>query len=97
MDFDSTFVGIDDRSGRFGEVRIEQCLHCERRWLVYFFEIEGISESGRWYRGEIGPDDGTPIAPTEALDVIGGLDSYFVGGSYFRSEGTLTSGEIRRP
>jgi len=96
-DFDSTFVGVDDQSGRFGEVRIEQCQSCGRRWLTYFFEIEGITESGRWYRGEIGPDDGTPLAPTAALAIIGNLEWYFVGGSYYRSEGTRTSGEIRRP
>ena len=90
-------MGVDDASGRFAEVRIDRCLRCASRWLVYFFEVVGAARSGRWYRGEIGPDDGTPLSPTDALEIIGGLEWYFVGGPWFRSEGTRTSGEIRRP
>src|SRR4051812_5778398 len=68
--FYRTPLGVDPQNGRYADVSIDFCFNCWRNWLHYQFEIEGISHSGRWYRGilegydhaleitwEIGPED----------------------------------------
>jgi hypothetical protein len=93
--FVSTDIGIDKTEGRFAEVRIKTCKKCAQKWLHYFFEIEGQTGSGRWYRGAISNESAEAMTAEHAAGFLEGLESYFVGGSYFGSLGTKGSGSIR--
>jgi len=93
-DFDSDPVGIDDRQGRFGEVSIEACTKCNQRWLRYFVEYEGFSNSARWYRGCISDKEAKEMTPHGAIEVLERLDWYYYGGSYFATPGIRGSGEL---
>ena len=74
--FTSTLLGVDESHGRFGEVSLQRCLNCQRLWLQYFVEYEGSSQSGRWYRGEITPEN--------AVTILKSLPEVVYGGSWFR-------------
>jgi len=89
--FDSVMVGVDEGNGRFGEVSIETCRICSRRWLRYLSEYEAFPKSGRWYRGLVTGEVARTVTPETALAVLGGLEWRFAGGSYFDSEGFKTS------
>jgi len=86
-DFESRELGIDETRGRFAEVGIERCRHCGQHWLRYRYEIEGISRSGRWYRGAIEPAQAESVTPAAALNMLSRLAWYLYGGSYFGSTG----------
>lgn len=73
--FVSTTIGTDVTNGRFGEVSLETCQHCHRVWLRYFVEYEDISQSGRWFRGELKPE--------QAVVLLEQMDTVLHGGSYF--------------
>lgn len=88
-DFASTYLGCDPSEGRYAEVSLQRCLRCERVWLVYQFEIEGLSHSGRWYRGLLQPEQVAAVRPQQAAALLASLPSCFVGGSYFESSGFL--------
>lgn len=73
--------GSDARDGRFADVTVETCRACGRRWLGYAWEVEGISRSGRWYRGLTRAD--VEITVENAAATLESLDWYWAGGSYF--------------
>ena len=93
-DFESTEIGVDKTNGRFGEVSIETCKRCNRKWLRYFVEYEEFSKSGRWYRGLISEEVASTVTPQSAVEVLGNLDWHFSGGSYFETTGRRSSGPI---
>ena len=86
--FERRYLGVDELSGRFGEVTIETCRRCGQRWLHYFYEIEGFPSSGRWYRGTVSEEQVDRATAGNALRVLGTLSWHFAGGSSFGSEGT---------
>jgi len=83
IDFHERFVGMDPRSGRFGDVSILTCRRCGRRWLRYSWENEGFTASGRWGVGVVSPDVAASMTAEAALATLEGLAWYFIGGSYF--------------
>jgi len=94
-DYESRFVGVDKRNGRYGEVAIETCKHCGRKWLRYFVEYEAFSSSGRWYRGIVSPEMEAMLTPENAVEMLESLPRYFYGGSYFSTAGMEGSGPLR--
>jgi hypothetical protein len=82
-DYDRTGIGIDETAGRFAEVSVERCVHCDRLWLRYFIESEGHSQTGRWYRGVVTAGQAQAVTPEAALDVLAGLPWLLYGGSYY--------------
>ncbi|MDP3676347.1 MAG: hypothetical protein Q8R44_14840 [Novosphingobium sp.] len=90
-DFKTTRIGVDEAGGRFAEVSIERCRRCGQRWLRYFFEIEGLSRSGRWYRGAISREQAKQATPANGLTTLSGLGWHFYGGSYFDTAGGRSS------
>lgn len=95
LTFDSEFIGVDDKNGRYGEVSIKSCKKCGSKWLHYFVEYESFSRSGRWYRGAIEKDLVSKITASTAVHYLDKTDLRFAGGSYFESDGFLATGEIR--
>jgi hypothetical protein len=93
-DFDSRKIGVDQTKGRFGEVSIETCKACGRQWLHYFVEYEGVSNSGRWYRGLVSEEVTRTVTPDTAVSVLERLEKRFAGGSYFDSPGFRSSDPI---
>lgn len=87
-------VGIDRENGRFGEVSIETCSDCERRWLKYAVAYEAFSGSGRWYRGQIAKSVAERIRAEDAVTTLEALDWFFFGGSYFKTSGKRGSGKL---
>ncbi len=73
--FESFFLGTDTAKGRFGDVTLELCKECGRRWLCYQMEVEGLSHSGQWYRGE--------LSSGNAALILSALPEVLYGGSYF--------------
>jgi hypothetical protein len=94
-DFDSVMVGVDEGRGRFGEVSVETCRICSRRWLRYFVEYEAFPNSGRWYRGLVTDAAARAVRPATALQALEKLEWRFAGGSYFDSTGFRTSEPVR--
>ena len=92
--FDRRSVGIDETNGRFGEVSIETCLQCGRKWLRYFVEYEAFSRSGRWYRGLIADKVVDTVTPETAVTILESLNWHFCGGSYFNSTGFKHRGPL---
>lgn len=93
-DFDAVSIGIDDINNRFGEVSILTCKKCRRKWLHYFMEVEGISESGRWYRGLLSRRQAEEVRPGTAVGMLRDMKWHFFGGSYFRSTGIMREGPL---
>ncbi len=91
-DFASRPVGVDETAGRFAEVSIETCRACGRHWLRYLVEYEGISRSGRWYRGLISEEVARTVRPEIAPEALQGLAWRFAGGSYSASTGFRITG-----
>ena len=85
-------LGTDKTNGRFGTVSIATCNLCGQKWLRYQVEYEAFGKSGRWYRGLLPPDAAQTPVPESAVDLLGRMDWYFAGGSYFDSPGLRTSG-----
>jgi hypothetical protein len=76
--FERTFLGTDDL---YAEVSIDHCKECGRNWLHYLLEFESVGRSGRWYRGEVGPE--TAVTHRNAAAVFAGMKGYFAGGTYY--------------
>ncbi len=93
-DFDSAAVGVDETNGRFGEVSIETCRLCDRRWLRYVVEYEAFSRSGRWYRGLVTDAIARSVQPESAVKVLQSLAWRFAGGDYFDSTGFKSTGPV---
>lgn len=87
-DYRSTPLGTDRRGGRYAEVSLERCTHCDRTWLRYFFEEEGVSGSGRWYRGLVTPTQAAEATAASALQLLTVLPFHQYGGSYYGRCGT---------
>ena len=94
LDYTKHFIGTDETNGRFGEVTIEKCKHCNSLWLHYFVEYESFSKSGRWYRGLITQENSTNITPENSIDYLKSLEWHLYGGSYFNATGKKGSGNI---
>ena len=94
LDYDSQSLGVDETNGRFGEVTIDTCKACGKKWLQYFVEYPSFSESGRWYRGLVTPEIVKSITPERAPELLAGLPWHFSGGSYFRTTGRRGTGPI---
>lgn len=94
-DFESVRVGVDKGRGRFGEVSVETCRNCGRRWLRYLIEYEAFPKSGRWYRGLVTDETARTVTPETALRMLEELPWRFAGGSFFGSTGFRTSDPVR--
>ena len=86
---------MDPSNGRYGNVVIETCQYCGSKWVHYQLEIEGLSQSGRWYRGMVADDELPSLTPETALSKVENLAWYMYGGSYYNSEGEIGSGKIK--
>ncbi|MBT2619160.1 MULTISPECIES: hypothetical protein [Chryseobacterium] len=93
-DYDSYELGTDHTNGRYGEVTIEICRRCKRKWVKYFVEYESFSRSGRWYRGIINDKNIEKITPENAIDYIENMEWYLYGGSYFSHTGAIGKGKV---
>lgn len=91
-DYTEVAIGTDDTGGRFGEVSLLTCKSCGHDWLKYHVEYEAFSKSGRWFRGPVSPEVARSVRPETALALLGSMEWYFAGGSYFDSTGFKTSG-----
>lgn len=87
-------IGVDNTGGLFGEVSILECRKCGRKWLHYSVENEGFSQSGRWYRGYVSNRTAKKVTPENAVKILEGMDSYYYGGSYFKTDGRRGSGKL---
>ena len=97
--FYRTPLGVDPQKGRYADVSIDFCFRCWRNWLHYQFEIEGISHSGRWYRGILEGYDyafeiSWEIGPGDAVRLLEEMPWYFAGGSYYGGKVFRTKGAI---
>ena len=93
-DYDKKFWGTDDTNGRFAEVTVETCIHCQTIWINYLVENESFSKSGRWYRGIISDQELTNLTPMKVVAYLEKLDWYIFGGSYFSSAGNYGKGKV---
>ncbi len=62
-DYDCELLGIDETNDRFGQVSVQTCQACGRKWVHYFVEYEAFSNSGRWYRGPVTPEMQLSLRP----------------------------------
>jgi hypothetical protein len=94
-DYTVSYIGVDETNGRFAEITLQTCIHCSTKWLIYLAEFEGISKSGRWYRGVITEKELKNIEPEEVVAYLEGLDWFIFGGSYFSSTGMYGKGNVQ--
>lgn len=78
----------------YAEVAILACPDCERRWLRYVYEVEAFSRSGRWYLGLLSAEAAAGLAVHNAREILGQLEWYFYGGSYYKGRTGKASGAI---
>lgn len=78
----------------FAEVSLHTCPDCGRPWLRYFYELEAFSGSGRWYLGPLSPAQLQAFTVVNARELLGQLDWYFYGGSYYGGKTGRASGPI---
>lgn len=90
----SQLLGVDPTGGRFADVEAAECAACGRMWLVYRWEIEAITKSGRWYAGVVPPEVIERVGPEEAPEVLEGLAWHLCGGSYFGGKVYRRSGPL---
>jgi hypothetical protein len=86
-DYDRRVLGVDEAGGRHGDVAIDRCKRCGREWLVYHYENEAFSRSGRWYRGIISPEQEERVTPANALAILAELPWHLYGGSHYETSG----------
>lgn len=70
--------------------RLLRCDRCGQIWLESTYEIEGVSKSGRWFRGALSPALVESVTAADASRVLSVLPSYFVGGSHFGEAGMFS-------
>ena len=78
--FDEKYLGTDRN---YADISIRRCQGCGRYWLHYHYENEAFSKSGRWYRGLISPEAADSVSAENALEILGKLDWYLAGGSFY--------------
>jgi hypothetical protein len=88
-------VGCDEQSGRFGEVTLQSCGDCGRRWLEYFVEYEAFTASGRRFRGLVSEQQAKELTAVSAAALLGALPWHFAWGSYFSGRWIRESGSAR--
>jgi hypothetical protein len=93
-DFALRDLGEDPTNGRYGEVRVETCLKCGRRWLHYAVEYASFSRSGRWFRALVSDAVAAKATPRKAIAIIEASNLRFAGGSYYDSTGFRLIGEV---
>jgi hypothetical protein len=81
--FESTYLGSDEAGGRFGDVNLMSCKSCGTHWLHYYYSVEGISRSGKWWRAKLVAHQEKSITAGNALKMIESAPWYFAGGSYY--------------
>ena len=86
--FEETDLGMDTH---YGEVSLKRCRHCGRVWLRSYYVQEAFTGSGRWYEGLVPPELEDSITADNALEVLGKLDGYLCGGSWY--EGRVVKGK----
>ena len=87
-------IGVDETSGRFGEVTLRRCTRCGRLWLRYFVEYEAFSESGRYYMGLISPHRARRMTAEEAVAYLDSLSWHLYGGSYYHGHVGRARGKV---
>lgn len=93
-DYLSRSIGIDRSLGRHGEVALQICVHCGTKWLQILVEYEAFPGSSRWFRAPIADEHIPALVPEQAIGLLEQRPWYFLGGSYYRSQGRLASGPI---
>ena len=81
--FEQQYLGMDER---YGEVSLLTCTPCGRRWLRYYYVNESFSRSGRWYHGLLPPGSLEDVTVEKALEILGKLDWYWCGGSWYEGK-----------
>lgn len=92
--FTSRVVGVDETKGRYGEVIINTCKACGRKWLHYAVEYEAFSQSGRWYRGVVSEEQAESVTPESAVAILESLDWHLYGGCFFGHAGKRGNGRV---
>ena len=80
---DEVIIGVDETNGRYGDVSVRTCRHCERRWLYYFAEYESFTGSGRRIRGILPDPLPMSLTPENAIPILNTLPWYIYSGSAF--------------
>ncbi len=91
----SSYLGQDSTNGRYADITIEKCIHCERNWVKYLVEFERFSKSGRFYMGIVAENDLPKLTPKNTIMYIEKLDWYIYGGSYFSTNGEFGKGKAK--
>jgi guanosine-3',5'-bis(diphosphate) 3'-pyrophosphohydrolase len=91
-DFEKRELGV---TANYGEIQIETCKSCGTKWLRYFWEHEGFTASGRWYKGIIDDTSLPTLKPENCVKYLESLPWYIYGGSYFNTMGKRGSGSIK--
>jgi hypothetical protein len=78
----------------FAEISLLRCRECGRIWLRYFYELEAVTGSGRWYLGAIMHEQIGEVTVENAKEILAGLDWYFYGGSYYDGRVGKKSGTL---
>lgn len=95
LNYDRVELGIDETNGRFAEVSIQTCKHCQTQWLNYLVETEGFSRSIKWFKAKIATSLLDKITPENSIENIEKADFFFFGGSYYGTGVSIGSGKIQ--
>jgi uncharacterized protein YbaR (Trm112 family) len=84
-------LGMDER---YAEASLLVCPDCRQPWLRYFYELEAISYSGRWYLSALSANQVGVLRAADAKELLENLPWYFCGGSYYGGQAYRSSGKL---
>jgi hypothetical protein len=88
---DVKYLGTDSQ---IAEVAVQACSNCGRPWLRYTYELEGFSNSGRWFIGALTDEQLAFLKADDAKSLLEQMSRYYYGGSYYGGMTGWTMGAI---
>ena len=80
LDYNIVDLGEDNQ----GEATLETCKKCNTVWLNYLIEEPHHSNSGRWWRVEVLPNEVSSLSMNTVKSYIESKETCFVGGSFYK-------------
>lgn len=68
-------------------ISVSTCNFCGDRWLTYRMEWPHYSQSGRWWRVKVSPEEKHAVSVATAREFVERSSGGFAGGSFFNSRG----------
>ncbi|MBN2835218.1 MAG: hypothetical protein JXR48_09655 [Candidatus Delongbacteria bacterium] len=80
LDYDIVVLGENN----LGEATLQTCKKCGAIWLKFLIEEPHYTNSGRWWRVQVSPNEMVSLTIDSAINYIEIQSECFVGGSFYK-------------